>query len=88
MITGVTSSGFAFELDDNAADNYEILDALVKIDRGESTRIVDVVDSLLGEEQKEKLMEHIRNEKGRVSASGMIKETFEIFEKCKEIKNS
>lgn len=88
MIKGVTNSGFAFELDDDVVDNYEMLDALVKVDRGETTYIVDVVDSLLGEEQKEKLMEHIRNEKGRVSASGMIKETFEIFEKCKEIKNS
>lgn len=87
MIKGVTNSGFAFELDDDVVDNYEMLDALVKVDRGETTYIVDVVDSLLGEEQKEKLMKHIRNEKGRVSASGMIKETFEIFEKCKEIKN-
>lgn len=87
MIKGKTESGFEFELDDDVLDDYEILDALVKIDRGETLLIVDIVDKILGVEQKEKLKKHIRAKSGRVSIKKMVSETMQIFDACNKLKN-
>lgn len=87
MIRGTTTTGFSFELDEDALDDYELLETLQKIDAGDTTRVIQMVDLLLGEEQKARLKEHIRTEKGRVSASRMIAETMEIFKSCSTGKN-
>lgn len=79
MHKGVTSSGFEFELADEALDDYELLEILHKIDNGDNGLIVDMVDKLLGESQKEKLKEHVRAENGRVSAKLLLGEVMEIF---------
>lgn len=79
MHKGVTSSGFEFELADEALDDYELLEILHKIDNGDNGLIVDMVDKLLGENQKEKLKEHVRAENGRVSAKLLLGEVMEIF---------
>lgn len=87
MITGKTSTGFEFELQDDVLDDYELLETLTAVDRGEYGRITEMVEQLLGKEQKEKLKEHIRNEHGRVSAAKMMDEVKEIFDGSKELKN-
>lgn len=87
MIRGKTSSGFEYELEDDVFDDYELLEILRKIDKGESGCIVDMVDMLLGSKQKQCLKEHIRKENGKVSASKMLEEVMEIFQKEKEGKN-
>ena len=87
MINGITESGFEFQLEDEALDDYELIEELRKVDKGDIACIVDVVDRLLGKEQKEKLKEHLRKENGRVSASGMFDEVTQIFNASKEIKN-
>lgn len=88
MITGSTPSGFAFEIDDDVLDDYELLEALVHVDHGEVGEIFEAVRRLLGPEQEKKLKDHVRRPSGRVSAKGMAAAVGEILSACKELKNS
>ena len=87
MITGKTKSGFEYTLDDNVTDDYELLELLIDIDNGQYTGITDMVQRLLGDEQKEQLKEHLRRENGRISTKEMLAEVMEIFKGSKEGKN-
>ena len=87
MVKGTTKSGFSYEIDEGILDDYEFLEILFKIDEGEVASSIKMVDMLLGKKQKERLKEHVRNEEGRVLASKMIVEAFEIFESIKKGKN-
>lgn len=87
MLTGKTKSGFEFEIDEEILDDYDFLELLCKIDEGEITLVIKMVDHLLGAEQKEKLKEHVRTETGRVSAKRLLEEMMEIFNETKEGKN-
>lgn len=87
MIIGETSTGFKFELEDDVLDDYELLEALHKVDNGSEGHIVDVVDMLLGEEQKKRLKEHIKMTNKRVSASQMMAEVADIFNATQKGKN-
>ncbi len=88
MITGKTKSGFEFEIDGEIFDDYEFLELLCKIDEGDSSLTIKMVDKLMGTtEQRERLKNHIRNEAGKVSAKRMIEEVMEIFTATKEGKN-
>ena len=75
---GVTKSGFAFELEDEAFNDYEILEQLRAVDKGDLTAIVDVVNTLFSEEQKNALKEHLSDKHGRVGMKEMIQEVAEI----------
>lgn len=85
---GVTKSGFVFELEDEAFNDYEILEQLRAVDKGDLTAIVDVVDTLFSEEQKNALKEHLRDKNGRVGMTEMIQEVAEILQTSQEGKNS
>ena len=85
---GVTKSGFAFELEDEAYNDYEILEQLRAVDKGDLTAIVDVVNTLFSEEQKNALKEHLRDKNGRVGMKEMIQEVAEILQTSQEGKNS
>ena len=87
MRTGITQNGFEFSLDEELLDDYEFLETLHRVDMGDTGRIIDMVDMLLGAEQKARLKEHVRDERGRVSAQKMLGEITEIFYSCNEIKN-
>ena len=80
MITGKTETGFEFELDDNAVDNYELLEILMDIEKGQSKKMVDAINMLLGDEQKDRLKKHVRETDGRVSTGRMWKEFVNILE--------
>lgn len=85
---GKTKSGFTFEVNDNALNDYELLEALVKIDRGDYTYLTDVVNRLLGENKK-KFMDHIRDESGAVPVKKVAEAVGEIFQALnKKQKNS
>lgn len=79
MISGKTASGFEFKLDDSALDDYELLEVLTEIDKGQAKKIVDAIDMLLGQKQKDKLKEHIREKNGRVSTKAMWEEFVTIL---------
>ena len=88
MVKGITNSGFSYEIDAEILDDYEFLEILLKIDEGEISYSIKMVDMLLGEEQKKRLKEHVRTENGRVPATKLISEALEIFGSIKEGKNS
>ena len=79
MTKGKTETGFEFELSDEAVDNYELLEILTDIDKGQGKKIVDAIDMLLGEEQRNRLKEHVREKNGRVSTKAMWKEFVSIL---------
>lgn len=87
MIEGKTSTGFEYELDEDALDDYELLDMLCEVDKGNETLVVDVMKKLLGNDQEKHLREHVRNEKGRVLTSRMMEELGNIMASVKEGKN-
>lgn len=87
MIKGKTSSGFEYKVEDDSLDDYELLEVLQKIDEGNGGLVPKMITLLLGEEQKERLKEHVRKD-GKVSASAMMDEISEILEKNTAGKNS
>lgn len=88
MIKGRTESGFEFELEDEVLDDYELLESLCQIDNGDTSKTIKMIDMLLGEDQKEKLKEHVRAGGKRVSAKKLISEVMGIFNAVQEGKNS
>lgn len=87
MKTGKTSTGFEFKIEDDVLDDYELLEVISEVDRGDYGKVTEMVEMLLGTEQKEKLKEHVRNENGKVSAAKIMDEVKDIFEASNEIKN-
>lgn len=88
MITGRTESGFEFHINEEIGDDYEFLEMLSKIDSGDMFLVIKMVDTLLGEEQKNALKDHIREENGRVTISKMFNTVIEILKSSKQGKNS
>lgn len=76
---GITESGFAWEIPEESVDNYELLEVLHKIDTGNYGLLPEMVDKLLGTEQRDRLKEHLRDQNGRVTTTGMVSEVMQIF---------
>lgn len=74
-----TKSGFSIEIEPDALDDMELLDELVEISRGNITKLRSVLTRLLGDNGCAALYEHLRNDKGRVPASAVSAELFEIM---------
>lgn len=87
MLKGTTSTGFAYEVEEDILDDYEILETLCEADKGSAKAMLEVAEQVLGKEQKEALKNHIRNEKGKVSAIRMIEEVMEILKSGGKGKN-
>ena len=87
MITGTTGSGFNYEIDDDALNDMELLDALCDLDRGDHSAISEVIRRLMGE-QKKALYEHLRGMDGRVKADEVINTVAEILNACSKTKKS
>lgn len=88
MMKGKTNTGFEFDVDEAALDDYRLLKALNEVSDGKSGRVTYIIEKLLGSDQEEKLMTHVEKlNDGKCSASGMVAELNEIFEALKA-KNS
>lgn len=83
-----TTSGFKAVVLEEAADNWEMLEAFRDIDRGNTGAIVDVAPLLLGEEQLNALKEHLRDKNGVVRITDMVREITEIMQGANETKKS
>ena len=88
MKEGKTSTGFDFVIDENKADDWELLKKFRRIDRGEQGLVVDVAEELLGIDQLDKLEQHLKELNGRVSITGMLGEISEILGGESTVKNS
>ena len=86
MIKGVTSTGFSYEIPFDAVDNYEFLEVLAESEEN-FLKFPNMIKMLLGEEQKNRLIEHLKKEKGKASVTEIGKEIQEIFLSNKKTKN-
>ena len=77
-LTGKTPSGFSFRIDRDVLDDWELFEDIDKVDGGDLSALMRVLNALLGEKQKSALKEHCRKD-GRVSAKAMMVELKEIF---------
>ena len=86
MLKGKTKSGFEYEVADETLNNFELIEVLSEVDSN-PLLVPKLVKMLLGEEQKNKLSNHVRNEKGIVPVDSISNEIMEIFQGDK-LKNS
>jgi hypothetical protein len=88
MIKGKTSSGFEFEISEDVANDYELVENLGELEDNPLI-LGKVVNQILGKEQTARLKDHVRNEKGIVPTDKMTQEIIEIFKNAgEETKNS
>ena len=78
MISGKTRTGFEYVIDDNVFDDYEILELMAKVKKNDPLAIFELIERLLGEEQKDRLKDHVRVN-GRVPMSAINDEIVDIF---------
>src|SRR5690625_282733 len=87
MIEGKTSSGFAYKIPKDNLNNYELVETLGDLEEN-PLLIAKTVRLLLGNDQSEKLKDHLRTDSGIVPTDKMSEEIMEIFESQQEAKNS
>ncbi len=83
MITGKTKSGFEYSIEDSALDNFELIEEFAKADAGDAIAFIRAIEMLLGKEQKERLYNHLRTEKGNVPIKKFKDELSEILNDAK-----
>ena len=87
MIKGKTTSGFEYEISKARLENYELIEVLSEVDEN-PLLLPKTVNLLLGEEQADKLKDHLRDDEGLVSTEKLTNEIMEIFQNQSETKNS
>lgn len=81
---GKLSNGFKFEVDTEVFNDMELIEAIVASEGDEPTRIVEVVERILGKEQKKALYDSLRNEDGKVTVEAVGEAIDEIMAKVSE----
>ncbi|MDD6908286.1 MAG: hypothetical protein SPI59_01360 [Finegoldia sp.] len=84
-IQGATSSGFKYKIENKRLNNYILLETISKLEE-DPLAITKVLELLLGSKQKEKLIDHLKDDEGIVDMDKMEREIEDIF-KAEEIKN-
>lgn len=82
-----TKTGFTAILQDDPADNWEILRLLRDYAAGNPYALVDIAERLLGPEGLQALEAHVKEQTGRVSTSAMEAEIHSIFQAEAKLKN-
>ena len=86
MLKGKTESGFEYEVSDAAMNDYELVEILAEVDTN-PLLLPRLVKKLLGDKQKNKLLDHLRTKDGNVPIDLISTEIMEIFQSGKA-KNS
>lgn len=79
MIKGTTSSGFVYELPENAIDNMELVDALAETTENNPVAVSRVCRLFLGDSLRKRLYDHLRTSDGRVPIEALSNEMGEMF---------
>lgn len=82
MIKGKTKSGFNFEIDEEVVNDYEFIEVLADVDEN-PLKTPKLFKMLLGDEQTEKLKEHIKSKNGKTPVKVMTEELIEILNNAK-----
>ena len=86
MIKITMGDGFKIELDENVFDDFELVELYAKVAKN-SIFIGDLAEKLLGAEQKKALVEHLRDENGKVHTTAVMNALKEIEEAIPAVKN-
>jgi hypothetical protein len=86
MIKITMGDGFKIELDENVFDDFELVELYAKVAKN-PIWIGDLAEKLLGAEQKKALVEHLRDENGKVHTSAVMNALKEIEEAIPAVKN-
>ena len=76
---GKLSNGFKFEVDTEVFNDMELIEAIAASEGDDPLRIVEVLERILGKEQKKALYDSLRNEKGRVEVEAVEEAINEIM---------
>lgn len=90
MVKGETKSGFKFEIDPDEVNDIEFLERLGEAGEDVS-KMPRIMKEILGEDQRKRMYDHIRNEKGKVpidTAMDIFTEILTIANEARETKNS
>ena len=96
MVTGRTSSGFEYTIDERRVRSWSMIKKIAKMQDTKSDIAVygiaiELIEDLLGEEQEQRLIEHVTRIYGYDDAEVVSKEFFEIIgsvRQDKELKKS
>lgn len=86
MIKITMGDGFKIELDENVFDDFELVELYAKVAKN-PIWIGDLAEKLLGAEQKKALVEHLRDENGKVHTTAVMNALKEIEEAIPAVKN-
>ena len=86
-INGRTRSGFDFSIDERVLDDMELLEAAVQARKGDRSAEIEMIQRLLGTEQKKALYDHLRVD-GRVSKAAVGAALVDIFQAIDPAKKS
>lgn len=81
------SCGFEAEVDETAVDDFAFLEAVDKIQDGDITAFARITRMLLAPEDKTRLMDVLKDEKGRVPVAEAVKQITELLEQLNSKKN-
>ena len=86
MINITMGDGFKIELDENVFDDFELVELYAKVAKN-PIWIGDLAEKLLGAEQKKALIEHLRDDNGKVHTTAVMNALKEIEEAIPAVKN-
>ena len=86
MINITMGDGFKIQLDENVFDDFELVELYAKVAKN-PIWIGDLAEKLLGAEQKKALVEHLRDENGKVHTTAVMNALKEIEEAIPAVKN-
>lgn len=78
------SNGFEIQIDEAALHDWDFVEAVCDVDRGNTTAMPAMFTAMLGEKQKKALVAHIRATTGTCTVEQMSDALVEIFNALKE----
>jgi hypothetical protein len=88
MINVKLSDGFELNLEDDVMDDYDLVMLFGQYKKNPSMDIVvDIAIKMLGAEQHQALMDHLRDEKGKLKTSAMMAALEEVEDAIPAVKN-
>lgn len=86
---GKTKTGFEWEVNAKAVDNWELVEMLTEADTGKSSALIQGMKMVLGDEGYSALKEHVRSlsKDGIVHSSSMYSEFLSFLNSIGEGKN-
>ena len=93
MISGKTSTGFSYKVNEGIGTDWRFIKALADIESGEDTKVLvgttTLGELLVGADGEKRLCEHVRTKDGLVPLKALMTEIAEIIKALRDdVKNS